>query len=91
MTRANTEQEAVSMSIDELLEHLEKGRSGEAGIEAAATIRALREALNDGVSTLAAVRAASVGSDWKECAVHFHELCGATIARTNQAGHGRVG
>jgi hypothetical protein len=39
-----------------------------------------REALDDAMATIAAVRAASRGDDWAESADHFHTICGETLA-----------
>jgi len=60
--------------------------------EAATVIRtllareaAMREALDDGVATLAAVRATASGPDWAECADHFSALCKESIVKLNGA------
>jgi len=41
----------------------------------------LREALDDAIATIAAVRATAVTDEWAESAGHFYELCGETLAR----------
>jgi len=46
----------------------------------------VREALGDGVSTLAAVRATTISDDeWNASRLHFRDLCAQTIERMNTA------
>lgn len=62
--------------------------SEDARHEALAEIAALKkvvgeagEVVNDGIATMAAVRATASGDEWAESAKHFHDLCGETMLR----------
>jgi len=46
----------------------------------------VREALDEGVATLAAIRATTVSDEeWHEARLHFRDLCAQTIERMNAA------
>lgn len=48
-----------------------------------ARIAELEGAVNDGMSTLLAVRATASSDEWPDAAQHFFDLCGKTIWRMN--------
>jgi hypothetical protein len=41
----------------------------------------MREALDDAIATISAVRASAVSEDWQDSAAHFHKVCGETLVR----------
>lgn len=69
----------------ELQDEEERFPAAEALSSAHSEIERLRGALDDGIATLMAVRATASGDEWPEAALHFHDLCGETIARMNSA------
>jgi len=53
-------------------------------------LKEAREAINDGVATLAAIRATCGTDEWTDAATHFENVCLETIQRMNEVKRTRI-